>query len=474
MFCPIITEEVLLNWSHFLRAVLTLALPIAMQNLLATTASMVDTIMIGSRGELSVAAVGICSQITSLFFSLYFGFANGGLLFFSQYWGEQNHKGINRAFGVSFMMMLAIGLIFGGICVFAPEFLLGIYTDKKNIIEIGIPYIRIVGFSYPLMVISALIGFLMRSTERVKAPLISSFISLGVNFILNWILIYGRFGFPEMGASGAAVGTLVSSVVNLLMLCIFLVKSDCEFKLKLNEMFFEKDTFFGLYMGKCFPILCNEILYGVGQMLINIVIGRQAESAIAAMAAFRVLEGFVYAFFGGLADASSVVVGKEVGSGNHMKGFYYMKGFSFLCPVITFTICLICTLFNRPLLSLFGLGEEALMYGKYMLIIYLFAGAIRTCNYIMNCCFRAGGETVYGTVVEIGCLFAISVPATMIAGLVLKLPFLAVFSFVYTDELIRFVIELRYTNSGKWIKPVTDRGKESLPAFHRELAEKRK
>ena len=462
-------QKTKINWSYFFKAVFTIALPIALQNLLATTASMVDTIMIGSRGELSVAAVGICSQITSLFFSLYFGFASGGVLFFSQYWGEQNHKGINRAFGVSFIMMLVIGILFGGICVLFPKFFLRVYTDKQNIIDIAIPYIRIVGFSYPLAAVSALVGFLMRATERVKAPLISSIIGLSVNFVLNWILIYGRLGFPAMGAAGAAVGTLASAIVNLAVLCLFLARSKCDFALNLGEMISRGDRFFKTYMGKSFPILFNEIMYGVGQMLINIVIGRQSEAAIAAMAAFRVLEGFVYAFFGGLADAGSVVVGKEVGSGNHMKGFYYMKGFSLLCPMITFTICLIFVIFSEPLLGLFGLGAEALIYGKYMLVIYLFAGAIRTCNYIMNCGFRAGGETVYGTVVEIGSLFVISVPAVWIAGMIAKLPFLAIFAFVYTDEILRFVLELRYTNSGKWIKPVTEQGRKMLPLFKEEL-----
>ena len=102
-----------ISWGNFFRVVFTIALPIAFQNFLSTTASMVDTIMIGSQGELSVAAVGICSQITSLFFSTYFGFASGGLLFFSQYWGARNEKGINRSFGLALICMLAVSLLFG-------------------------------------------------------------------------------------------------------------------------------------------------------------------------------------------------------------------------------------------------------------------------------------------------------------------------------------------------------------------------
>ena len=458
-----------IDWSIFFKAVLTIALPIALQNFLSTTASMVDTIMIGSQGELSVAAVGICSQISSLFFSCYFGFAAGGLLFFSQYWGAGNNKGINKTFGLSMVCMLVVALLFGTVAVTNPGFILGIYTDKENIIQVGIPYIRIVGFAYPLQVLAVIVSFLMRSTERVKAPFISSILALVTNFVLNWILIYGRFGMPKMGAAGAAVGTLVSGMVNLCILLIFLLKDRKMVKLRLRDMFSWGDGFSKIYLSKCLPILCNELFYGIGQMLINVVIGRQDESAIAAMAAFRVLEGFVFAFFGGLADASSVVVGKEVGAGHHMKGYQYVKGFAMLCPAITFVICSVGLALNGPLLGLFGLGTEAMFYGKYMIMIYLAAGTIRTCNYIMNSCYRAGGEAIFGTVLEIGCLFTISVPATWIAGMVLHLPFLAVFAFIYTDEIIRLIFELYYTRSGKWIKPVTEEGKAAVEQFRKEL-----
>ncbi len=458
-----------IDWKAFLKVVFAIALPIACQNFLTTTASMVDTIMIGSQGELSVAAVGICSQISSLFFACYFGFAGGALLFFSQYWGAGNKEGINRTFGLAMTCMLGIALLFGVAAVTNPAFLLGIYTDKQNIIKLAIPYIRIVGFAYPLQVLAVIISFLMRSTERVKAPLISSIAALITNFVLNWILIYGRLGMPKMGAAGAAVGTLASGIVNVIVLLCFLMRDKKMITIKLGMMFDWSDGFVGTYLKKCFPILCNEVLYGVGQMLINMVIGRQSEPAIAAMAAFRVLEGFVFAFFGGLADASTVVVGKEVGSGNHGRGFTYAKYFSMLCPAITFVIVSVCLMLNQPLLGLFGLSAEALHYGKYMLLIYLAAGTIRTCNYIMNCCFRAGGEAVFGTVLEISCLFLISVPATWAAGMIFQLPFLAVFAFVYTDELIRLIFELWYIKSGKWVKPVTKEGQRTLEQFRKEL-----
>lgn len=454
-----------LSWKEFFKIMVVVALPVAMQNLLSTTASMVDTIMIGSEGELSVAAVGICSQISSLFFSCYWGFASASMLFFSQFFGAGDEKGVNKTFGISFLFMTIVGALFSVICITHPEFMLNIYTDKQTIVKAGAPYIRIVGFAYPLQIFAVLVSSFLRASKRVTAPLVCSIISLAVNFCLNFIFIYGRFGAPKMGIAGAAVGTLASAAVNLLLLCGYLMKTEHLVKLRFGSMFRFENGFVGIYLTKAFPILCNELLYGVGQMLVNIVIGHQSEAAIAAMAAFRVCEGFVYAFFGGLANAVSVEVGQKVGAGAHKEAYYFARRSAFFCPLVTFTIVLTCTIFYRPLLGLFSLGDTALYYGKYMLCIYLAFGAIRTCNYIMNESYRAAGESVFGTVVEISGLFFISVPATWIAGMVLHAPFLAVFAFVYTDELIRLVLELIYTRSGKWIKPVTVSGRETLPEF---------
>ena len=447
-----------------------LAVPIALQNLLTTTASMVDTIMIGSEGEIAVAAVGVCAQIGSFLFSTYWGFVGCSLLFMSQYWGAKDSDGMNKAFGLAIISAGVLGIIFAAVTIAV----LGIYTDKQAIIDLAKPYMRIVGWSYPLQVFSAIITALLKSTERVKVPLICSVISLLLNFCINFVLIYGRFGAPKMGVAGAAIGTLVSGIVNIVLIICYLAKSSQEIKFNVKKAFDIDKGFVKSYASKAFPIVCNEILYGVGQMIINVVMGHQSDSAIAAMAAFRVCEGFVYAFFGGLANASSVAVGNEVGAGNLDRGLSYAKRAALVCPAITFTIVLIMALLHNPLFSLFGLGAEAMVYTKYMLLIYLFFGAVRTCCYIQNECFRAGGEAVVGTVMEISGLMFFSVPATWVAGMVLKLPFLAVFSFVYTDELLRFVILTPYLLKGRWIKPMTGPGRAALDDFRVRMKRKKK
>ncbi len=461
------TKKNIITWREFGSRLLFLALPIAIQNLLTTTASMVDTIMIGSVGELAVAAVGICSQIGSLLFNLYWGFVSGAVLFLTQYRGANDHKGFNRVVGYTLVFAGGIGLLFGIANVVFPEFVLGIYTDKADIVRLATPYMRIVGVTYPLQVLAAIVSMMLKSTERVKVPLVAAVISLLVNFGVNYTLIYGQFGMPELGITGAAIGTLLSCILNLLILLVFLLKERKAMSISVREICSFDKRFTKEYFVKLSPILMNEIFYGVGQMMINVVMGHQDESAIAAMAAFRVCEGFVYAFFGGLANATSVVVGNEIGAGRLHRGYSFGIRSMCVCPIITFVVVLTCFIFHNPLFTLFGLEAQAIFYGKYMLLIFLFFGTVRTCCYIMNECFRTGGETVYGTVLELCGLFLLSVPATWVTGMVFKLPFLAVFAFVYTDELMRLFAMTPYMRKGKWIKPMTELGRANLEEFKR-------
>ncbi|MDR0600960.1 MAG: MATE family efflux transporter [Treponema sp.] len=454
---------------EFYTSVIAIGLPVALQNLLTTSAGMVDTIMIGTLGEYSVAAAGICVQYSMLLFSAWFGFCNGGTIFFAQYWGAGDERGICRAYGITFSCMMAVCLVFSGFAVFAPEFILAIYTDKEVIRAAALPYLRIVGLSYPLQIWAAAISSLLRSIEKVKIPLFASIASLITNFILNWLLIFGHCGFPKMGIAGAAVGTVCAGAVNVIVLYIFCFRDKHSFVLRIRDHFRWNFAFIREYFSRSFFVVCNEIFYGTGQFIINIIIGRQSEAGIAAMAVFRVLEGLLFVFFGGLANASAVMVGKKIGAGRHREGYNEGRRFTLLCPAVTLAIWLLLLPFAKPLLGLFGLGSEAFRYAFFMLLIYTVTGNIRSRNYITNNIFRAAGESVFGTAVEICGLFFLSIPLTALAGFVLHWPFLVVFLFTYFDEFIRLGILWRYMKSGRWIKPVTAEGLRSLPAFRAEL-----
>ena len=268
------------NWPYFLKHIAIIAVPVALQNLLTTTGSMVDTMMLASLGEKTVGAVGLCAQFSSLMFSGYWGFVGGGMLFFSQYWGAGDKDGINRSYGLTLAFMMGVAVLFSTLALAAPDFVMNIYTDKEEIQKIGITYLKIVGFAYPLQIFAMAVSALLRSIEQVRVPLYGGIASVIANCIFNYLLIFGKCGLPRMGAAGAALGTVFAGIVNLMVLFAFVLAKKLPFVLAFSRHFRWNRTFVRQYLLKCFPILCNEVLIGIGNMMINIVLGHQSEQAL--------------------------------------------------------------------------------------------------------------------------------------------------------------------------------------------------
>ena len=455
------------DWNYFIRHIAIIAVPVALQNLLTTTGSMVDTMMLASLGEQTVGAVGLCAQFSSLMFSGYWGFVGGGMLFFSQYWGAKNDDGITRSFGLTLSFMMTVGIVFAFMALFMPEFIMNIYTDKPEIQQIGISYLQIVGFAYILQVVSMAVSALLRSIEQVKIPLYGGIASVIANCLFNYLLIFGKLGFPKMGVQGAALGTVLAGVVNLFILLLFILRNKIPYVLEFSRFFRWNREFIHQYLQKCFPIICNEVMIGVSNMMINIVLGHQSEKAIAAVAVFRTLEGLVIAFFSGFSNAATVLVGKEVGAGNHEVAFQRAKRLVYLCSALIGTACLGLFAVHDPLLHAMGLSGESYRIGTGMLIIYSVAAVIRMANWTQNDTYRSAGDAAFGTIMEIAFMYLMVLPCVYLANYVFNAPFLLVFALCYVDEPIRYIIMQFHMYSGKWVKPVSDKGLKTIEEFRR-------
>ena len=450
---------------QFYKMLIAIAVPVAFQNLLATTGSMVDTVMLARLGENTVGAIGLCAQFSSLMFSCYWGFVGGGMLFMSQRWGAKDGDGVCSAHGMTFSFLFMVGLIFGILAFAFPGMVMSMYTDKEVLRDIGGQYLRIVGFAYPLQVASMAISALLRSTERVRLPLIASVASIFTNILFNYLLIFGKLGLPCMGVRGAALATVISAVVNLAVLMILgkVQKHPYLWKFRAHFRWTKRD--FKDYLAKCFPIICNELLIGVGNMVINIVLGRQSTQAIAALAVFRTFEGFVISFFAGFTNAASILIGKEVGAGNHELAFTRAKRLILLTPCVVLAACLIFLCFLKPFLNVMSLTGEAASICRYLILLYTLIVPIRMTNWINNDSFRAAGNPIFGTVLEIIFMYALVLPAVILSGVVFHAPFLIVFVCTFCDEPIRVFIILREMLSGRWIRPVTPEGQRTIGTF---------
>lgn len=459
-------------WKQFLKQIAVIAVPVALQNLLTTTGSMVDTMMIASLGQTEVGAVGLCAQFSSLMFAGYWGFVGGGMLFFAQYWGAKDGDGINRSYGLTLTCMMSVGLLFGLLAVCFPGTVMRMYTDKTAIQEIGVEYLRIAGFSYPLMVFSMAIAALLRCTGRVRLPLYGSVVGVASNIFLNWVLIFGNLGATAMGVRGAALATVLAQGISI---AVVLISAHCcrhPYLLAVRRHFRWTRAFIKTYLRKCFPIICNEVLIGLGNMVINIVLGRQPEEAIAALAVFRTLEGLVIGFFAGFSNAASVLVGTEVGAGRLWIAYGRAWRLVYLCQGFIALLGAALITLHTPILSVMGMSGESFRLAFGMLCIYTAFGIIRMGNWTQNDTFRSAGDATYGTVLEIVFMWLLVLPCVCLSGLVFHWPTLAVFAFCYVDEPIRYGMMQRHLFSGKWIRPVTPEGMEALKTFDPGIKEK--
>ncbi len=452
-------------WKDFLKGLSVIAIPVALQNLLTTTGSMVDTVMLAKEGKMTVGAVGLCAQFTSLMFSGYWGFVGGGMLFFAQFWGAKDDESIDRFYGITLSFMMLVAAVFASLALFAPGWVMKVYTDKESIREIGVKYLRIAGFAYPLQIFSMAMSALLRSTERVRIPFYASIASVFTNITFNWLLIFGNFGFPRMGVRGAALATVCAAFVNVLVILVMAGAQKYPYLFHFKRHFRWTRSSIRLYLVRCFPIIMNEVMIGAANMVINMVLGRQAEDAIAAMAVFRTLEGLIIGFFSGFSNAASVLVGKCVGAGELDTAYERAKRLVYLCGGCIFLICLTLLAVNKPLLTRMSLTGEAFDIGLGMLAIYCVAAVIRMCNWAQNDTYRSAGDATTGTVYEIAFMYAMVLPLVCLTGFVWKAPFLVIFAMCYIDEPIRFVLMQRHMYSGRWIRPVTPEGLAALEAF---------
>ena len=456
------TDKKRFDLKDFIKRIAVIAIPVALQNLLLTTQSIIDTMMLAPLGEKVIASVGLCASFGSLMFSCYWGFACGGTLFFSQHYGADDPPAIKKNFGVTLTFMMGVALLFSLVAQWNPQLVMRLYTDKESLYPVGEAYLKIIAPAYILQVYSACVCTLLRATERVKIPFFAGLVSTFTNIGLNYVLIYGKLSFPAMGASGAALGTLIASVVNVAVILLLCRKSGFDMVFAVRDHFrWDKDTV-RVYLSKCFPILCNELFMGISMMIISAVLGRQSESVIAALVVFRVIEGCIIAFFTGFSNAASILVGKCVGAGEIETAKARARRLVPLCAATVAAAEIVIWLFHTPIFHSMGLSGESFEACSSMLLIFSIAAVIRMSNWIQNDTFRSAGDPRYGTILEITFMYLLVLPLVYLTGIKLKSDIAVIFSMCYVDEPIRFVLMQIHMYSDKWIKPVTEKGKRSL------------
>lgn len=464
----------LFNDKGFWKTTLKLATPIVLQNILISSFTLADTLFVSQLGDVSLSAVGMIGQWGWLLNMVLIGISSGTSVFVAQYWGVKEITKINMTCGIASLSAMIISGLFTIFSLLFPSTVVNIFNNNPDVVANGTSYLIIVSLSYPATAITNVLSSVLRSVESVKLPMYVSALTTVLNIFLDYGMIFGKFGFTEMGIKGAALATSISAWVGvILILLVSLITKNILYAPLKNTLGF-KISDIKIFYRKAFPVIFNETMWGAGTFVFNIIFGHMGYEYFAAITILRSFENIAFVFIIGICNACSIMVGKSVGKGKIERGIQDTKRFLFIFPLISVVIALITYFFRAEFIGIFNMGNNisdiTLNSAMSIMAFYAFEFTIRQIPFLMIVgIFRSGGDTVTGVKYDLLTLWGLSIPATLIAVYVFKAPFIVAFAVMYIfEDYIKSIMCIKYYKSMKWIKPVTNEGIIGLNKYCKE------
>lgn len=442
----------------FYRAFFTLTFAVAMQNLLTLGVNMMDTVMLGRYSQDAMSAVSLCNQVQFFLQMLVTGAGEGAVVLGAQYWGKNRLEPIRHIIGAAlrFGVVLSAALFF--LVLAAPEGLLRLLSSEQAVIDQGVQYFRIVRYTYVVFAVTHILAVSLRSVGAVGIGYILSLSTLCINTCLNFVLIYGRFGFPELGVRGAAAATLISRCAELAVTVYYLKYRETHLGLTLRNLACVDGSYVQDYIRVCLPVLVNQALWGAAQMVQTGILGRLGGDVTAANAiAVQVYQVFSVAVYGAAA-AAAVMVGRAVGSGERKTLRPLVATLETLFTALGILSAFAIFLSRGPVLAVFG--DALTARARVLALQFLAVIALTTSGTAYQMCcdsgiIRGGGDTAFSARMNLVSMWGIVVPLSALAAFRWSCPPAAVFFLLKWDQLYKIVPVALRLHSWRWVRNVT-------------------
>lgn len=443
----------LIRDKKFYRAFLALCLPIVLQNIISLSVNLTDNLMLGRYAESALSGVTAVNQIQFIYQNLLMGIGDGLVILSAQYWGRRDTASIRKVAGVSMRTaLIAMVLLFAAASLF-PTQVVGLFTGDRAIIAEGVRYLNIVRFTYPFFCVTTILLALLRSTEVVKIAFYLSLSTLCINFCINWVLIYGHFGMPRMGAAGAAVGTLAARMVEFAVVVLYMRKRENNLRVRLRDFLHVDRVIAGDYFRVSIPVILMASLWGVNTAMQTAILGHLNSSAIAANSMASNLFLLVKTAAVGSAATANVLIGKAIGEGDLRRVNDEAKTMQvmFVCMGICCGIVLFAL--TEPVLALYSFSEESRRLARAFLHILCVVMVGMSYQMPTNAgIIRGGGDTRYTMLLDLISIWGIVIPLSFFAAFVLDAPPAAVVWCLNLDQLFKCVSAFLKVNYGSWVK----------------------
>lgn len=441
----------------FYKSFFSMTAVLAVQNLISFAVNLADNIMIGGYDQVALSGVAMVNQVQFLLQMMILGIGGGITVLGSQYWGQHRTEPIRKVTSVGMLLAVIVGAAITAVSFFFPETVLSVLTDEQAVIREGSKYMVIVCFSFFLFAVTNTLLYALRSVETVRIGFVVTLTALVFNVVLNYGLIYGRLGMPEMGVEGAAIATLVSRIVEFLIVLVYVLFFDRKIQWKLLDIFRQDKTIFSDYIRVGLPVMLSETIWGLAMGAQTAILGRLGDDTIAANSIattiFQVISVITYA----AATSSGVVIGKTVGEGDVPRVKAYTKTLQVIFVLIGIFTGTVLWFSKDEILALYtSITPET--YDLTVQFIAVLSITVVGTSYQCACLtgiVTGGGDTKFVLINDLIHQWLIVIPSAFLAAFVFEAPLWVVFLCLKSDQILKCFVAIVKVNRYKWIHKLT-------------------
>ena len=444
----------------FYSQMISITIPVMLQQMVAVGLNLVDTIMVGKLSANALAGVGAANQIYFIYSVAMFGVFSGAAVHAVQYYGVKDLVNFRKIMGLDYIMCFALTIPTIIIAVlFGPQ-LVGLFTDEPDVIELGVQYLEIACISYVFSGISFVITYNSRSVAILKVPTTISISAVLVNVCLNYCLIYGKFGFPELGVRGAALATLIARICEsgAMLSYIYIFSKEHPLKARISEMIHIEKEMFIRVMKTATPVICNEGLWAISNAIVFAIYGQISAAALAIVQIANTVTEVFQTLYAGMSNASSVLIGRALGRGERELAYKYalkMIKLTVVFNIFTMTLLIIAI---WPIAGIYGFDADTTDMLIKSLLVFAAAQLPKMLVYMLVCgILRSGGDTVWCLIMEFIFNFCCQIGLAFLAVNIFGLPLYLAIAVVMLAETMKSVVVIIRVFSKKWMHVFTGR-----------------
>lgn len=449
----------LIRDKNFYRKILSIMLPVALQQAINIGVNMMDTVMLGSFGEIQLSASSLANQYYNCFTILCMGIIGGSSILASQFWGAGDKEHVWETFNMALRLSLGVSVVFAIITFFFAPQIMRIYSSDPDVIEQGVRYLNVTVFVFALHGTSLVATQLMRSVGKAQLGLFVSIVSFIVNVGANYIFIFGKFGAPRLEIAGAAVGTLIARSVEFLLTFVYILHLDRDLGLRVHHLMCSPSGhLYRNYFRLGAPVLISDSLLGIGSTMVSVILGHMGTVAVSSNAICQVVDRLCTVVIQGVSNASGVIIGNTIGSGDTNLAIRQGESFYLLSMIFGAVSALLVFLIGPISISMYNLTPETILATRHLMNAYVIVVFFQAIQSVMTKgVLRGGGDTKFLMKADILFMWLVSIPVGAIAGLVLHQPPWVTMLCLRLDYIIKSAWCVSRLLSGKWIHRTTSK-----------------